>query len=284
MKIHNNLISKIKQEKRNKGSGVYYENHHVTPDFMFKNRKRKGPKGHLPGDPNSKENKVLVTPREHYILHLLLYKIYEKTRYSYSCLLSLGLLSGELKTGCCEKLIKNRKEFLKSMNSHKIQKIRTKLSEAVSKHHKGKMVVKNSFTGEMIGQVEVNHPNVLSGEWVHHSKGNRQSVKQRELHSKNMKGLKNSNSKGYTDNDLLNSYLECCENFGFIVGNSIWIKYCKKYNKPYIESFKEFRFNGKGFIGLRNQTEGILNMKHDSKIHLRLTTKEKYRKACEKWL
>jgi len=41
----------------------------------------------------------------------------------------------------------------------------------ISESRKGTMPVKDSKTGVMIGSVSVIHPKVLSGEWVHHSKG-----------------------------------------------------------------------------------------------------------------
>ena len=33
------------------------------------------------------------------------------------------------------------------------------------------MCVKDSVTGEFIGDVSTSHPKVISGEWVHHTKG-----------------------------------------------------------------------------------------------------------------
>ncbi len=50
------------------------EKHHVVPESFFKNRKRKGAPGWLDGDPNSLENLVALTPKEHFICHVLLTK------------------------------------------------------------------------------------------------------------------------------------------------------------------------------------------------------------------
>ena len=81
-KIYKSLIERAKFENRKKGNGVYYESHHIIPDFMFKERKRKGPKGHLSGNPNDKENLVLLTEREHILAHILLAKsLKENDRY-----------------------------------------------------------------------------------------------------------------------------------------------------------------------------------------------------------
>ena len=52
-----------------------YEQHHVIPESFFINRKRSGPKGWLEGNPEDKSNKVILTPREHFICHWLLLKM-----------------------------------------------------------------------------------------------------------------------------------------------------------------------------------------------------------------
>lgn len=51
------------------------ENHHIIPECFYINRKRKGPSGWLEGNPESKENKVILTNREHFICHWLLTKM-----------------------------------------------------------------------------------------------------------------------------------------------------------------------------------------------------------------
>lgn len=53
---------------------IYTENHHIIPESFFKIRSRKGAPGWLDGNPNVKYNKVKLTPREHFICHLLLIK------------------------------------------------------------------------------------------------------------------------------------------------------------------------------------------------------------------
>lgn len=52
------------------------EKHHIIPEFFFIKRARKGPNGWLDGNPNDKSNFVFLTPREHYVAHQLLVKIY----------------------------------------------------------------------------------------------------------------------------------------------------------------------------------------------------------------
>jgi hypothetical protein len=58
-----NIIKNAKYQSRFKGDDVYYESHHIIPRSL--------------GGLNSKENLVLLTGREHFICHWLLYKFSE---------------------------------------------------------------------------------------------------------------------------------------------------------------------------------------------------------------
>jgi hypothetical protein len=61
-KIYTEYMQYIKTLKR-KRSDRFYEEHHILPKSL--------------GGDNSKKNRVLLTPREHYLAHLTLMKIYE---------------------------------------------------------------------------------------------------------------------------------------------------------------------------------------------------------------
>lgn len=52
-----------------------FECHHIIPESFFINRRRKGPAGNLQGNPNCLQNLVYLTPKEHFICHLLLTKM-----------------------------------------------------------------------------------------------------------------------------------------------------------------------------------------------------------------
>lgn len=62
-KHYNLLIQTRQKENRIKGQGIYYESHHIIPKGL--------------GGSNNKDNLVLLTPREHFIAHWLLYRIYK---------------------------------------------------------------------------------------------------------------------------------------------------------------------------------------------------------------
>ena len=71
-KIYNNIIEKAQNEGRTKQKVIRYENHHIIPKCV--------------GGNNKKENLVLLTPREHFICHRLLMRIYpnnQKISYAF---------------------------------------------------------------------------------------------------------------------------------------------------------------------------------------------------------
>lgn len=63
-KIHDDIIAKAISEKRKKNHGVYYEAHHIVPRSL--------------GGSNKNSNMVLLTAREHFVIHKCLPLIYIK--------------------------------------------------------------------------------------------------------------------------------------------------------------------------------------------------------------
>lgn len=188
--LYKNLIETAKIEKRVKNSGIYYESHHIVPEFMFRIRKRKGQAGHLDGDSSAKTNIVLLTFQEHLLAHYYLYEILKNTRYEYSAGSALQFF------------------FTKATGNHIRQRSITDIDlaflnemahcraigiQSISRARTGKMPVVDAVTRESIGSVPVDHPNVLSGKWIHHSKG----VKSRTT-PPDYRGAKNPNYKEMT--------------------------------------------------------------------------------------
>lgn len=60
--IHDSIISKAKSEERQKAGVVIYELHHIVMRSL--------------GGDDSQENTVLLTPREHFLVHYLLWKMH----------------------------------------------------------------------------------------------------------------------------------------------------------------------------------------------------------------
>jgi hypothetical protein len=183
-KVYGLIIKKAKNENRKKTTEVYYEKHHIIPDFMFIERKRKGPKGHLPGNPNDPNNLVLLTPREHFLCHVLLHKICKGTRYEYSAGSALGFFFTK----------QNHPREHWFSYAKKYAKWRLQGLDAISKARSGMMPVKDAITGEMIGSIDTNHPKVISGEWIHHTKGRKVSIEE-QAKRKPQDGTNNNNYK-----------------------------------------------------------------------------------------
>jgi hypothetical protein len=190
-KLYKQIIDQAKHENRQKHKGIYYEAHHIVPEFMFKKRQRKGPIGHLDGDPNHIDNLVLLTFQEHLMCHYYLYEMHKNDQYAYQAGSALQFFfthSGNNHTRQRE-LTEVDQKFLDEMSY-----LRQRGIESISKARKGTMPVVDAKTRQSIGSVSVQHPKVLSGEWVHHSKG-----KPGHRNGKSQKGSNNNNYKGPTE-------------------------------------------------------------------------------------
>lgn len=266
-RIYEQLIQVSKSKNRICSDVEYFESHHIIPDFMFINRRRNVRKelyGHIPGDSNSSNNLVLLTPREHLIAHMLLCKIYRGTTYEWACLSSLLIMMNGGQIGSRLKL--NRQVLNDSIGKAKLyQSMKSKARLALSQKYKGKIMAKDLVTGEILGMVDKTHPKVISGEWCHHSKGKTHSVDHNTKIKIATSGLKNGNAKEYTDEVLMNSYIEACKKAGALVSYNLWVAHSKKIGLPQCQFIKgSFRFEGKGFQGMVSTTEAKLGLKRNT--------------------
>jgi hypothetical protein len=121
----NKYITFIKQcQQKNDGYEGVVEKHHICPkaDDMFPEFKsfRKYP-----------WNKALLTPRQHFIAHIILYKCYS---YSFSVNMSLNMMCNFSKYFSFSKKYEKYKEIFYSK---------------ISKHNKGKVVCRDIITGDI---------------------------------------------------------------------------------------------------------------------------------------
>ena len=270
-KIYKSLIERAKFENRKKGNGVYYESHHIIPDFMFKERKRKGPKGHLSGNPNDKENLVLLTEREHILAHILLAKsLKENDRYWAQAASSITYFLS------FDEPATSRQSHRIAGSMLKYERYRKLAVAGISKARKGKMPVIDATTKEFIGSVLIGHPKVLSGEWVHHSTGkhtyiNTQtnekiycSIDDPRIMQLGLKGIQgavngefNPRFSGITNEEFLFEYKLLRDKLGNIPSLKFFRKvYFEKTGLKFPSSLSKFRFNhGKDlFIILEKET------------------------------
>lgn len=80
-KIYESIIEKANSENREKGNGIYYESHHIVPKCL--------------GGSDTKDNKVLLTAKEHFVCHKLLTRIYLDNRGINFAFFSMTCMSNE---------------------------------------------------------------------------------------------------------------------------------------------------------------------------------------------
>lgn len=111
--IYGNIILKARLENREKGKGIYYESHHIYPSAL--------------GGSNKSNNLILLTAREHYICHWLLYNHFKKENNIIAR--DKMAYAWNMMTVCS-----NGKRY----NSHSFQYARDKMAKLTSKRLKGK--------------------------------------------------------------------------------------------------------------------------------------------------
>ena len=113
----------IKTAAQHQSNTVGKERHHIIPESFFKNRKRAGPVGWLPGNPNNISNLVFLTPREHAFCHKLLVRMTAGKMKSKMVLAIWRMMNG-----------KNHKLF----SSRDYEKYRVLFSESIKIINSGK--------------------------------------------------------------------------------------------------------------------------------------------------
>lgn len=113
----------IKTASQHQSNTIGKERHHIIPESFFENRKRTGPAGWLPGNPNDISNLVFLTPREHAFCHKLLVKMTTGKMKSKMVLAIWRMMNG-----------KNHKLF----SSKDYEKYRVLFSESIKTINSGK--------------------------------------------------------------------------------------------------------------------------------------------------
>lgn len=235
------LMERNSEDARLKNNCLYVEIHHVIPRSL--------------GGSDIKENLIEVLPEEHIFIHMLRYKIFRKRQDALAVRFMLNGLSfhnhrKKNKTFLSKKIrmgyawLKTHSHFLRKTEGWHSEEGVKNISEA----RKGTMPAKDAQTGVMIGSVDVNHPNVISGKWVHHSKGRKQSKKECEDKRERYSGQKNPNASGLTESYFIEKGLEAFEEFGRILSWGQMLKLSKERGFRWIKSLRS-RFNHKGLKG-----------------------------------
>ena len=124
-KKHYDLL--IETRRLRKLDNIYYERHHIIPRSMC-------------GD-NSENNLIYLTPREHFISHWLLWRIYKNKEmaFAFFCLCKMSKHKNKVSSRIYEEAKISRRPFIVETNKriHTGKKISTKQIEETSIRFKG---------------------------------------------------------------------------------------------------------------------------------------------------
>ena len=163
-KIHNQIIERALRENRKKGNGMYYERHHIIPRCL--------------GGTNNNENLVLLTAREHFIIHMILIELYPIGSFEW------------------HKLVLAASSFMRKSKNHQRQLISSRQFERIkillSESKTG--IPRTEITKKKISDTKQLNPRVVTKE-------------QRDKQSKRMLG-KNNPMYGKTHSDDVKELLK----------------------------------------------------------------------------
>ena len=276
LKLHNNAVNYFKTtdpkdrlRKRNPNDlrlndeSIYVEIHHIIPRSL--------------GGLDDLTNLVEVLPEEHIFIHMLRYRIYRKredmlaVRFMLNGFDNKNIFKGDFKVTLTKKLrmgyawLRSHAQGLRAEEGWHTPEGR----ENISKARKGKMPVKNAKTGELLRKmVPVDHPKVLLGEWVHHSKGRVQSQKEVEQKRAAFRGQNNPNASGLTEEYFIKKGLEAFDEFGYILSWPSMLKLSQTRNFKWIKSLRS-RFGGRGILGYLEIMENKTGSKYDPNANQR---------------
>lgn len=131
-KLYDNMMKIAKFSNRIKNDSYYYERHHIIPKCM--------------GGNNSEDNLVLLTAREHYVAHKLLWKINKNNRSLFFAYFSMSNMKNQYHNRI--KITSKEYERLKIVNSKMVSEAMTgrtiTWANKISESHKGLKHTKES--------------------------------------------------------------------------------------------------------------------------------------------
>jgi hypothetical protein len=258
--VYFRLVRKAKIECRIKTEDVYYERHHVIPEFMFRNRSRAKNVGHLPGNPNAKNNIILLSAKEHIVAHLLLYRMFMHTRYEHQCASSMLLMMHPFGKKNKSQLAYHRSmNISRKINSRLYSLSRKQAMTAISKSRTGTFPAKDILTGEPLGSISIDDLRVKSGQAVHVTHGLKFSERRLDLARRASAGTNNPLYSGISNQTILDEFIKLSIYMNEIPSVSFLRKVVIiKTGISFPKSFSKFRFNhGKDLIPLVEAQTGL---------------------------
>lgn len=165
-----NTLPEDRLKSRNKndfrlGSKIYTETHHILPKAL--------------GGGDNDGNLVTMLPEEHLFAHKIRYKAFNNRVDFISVRCIINGLNNHERYGDIPNLLASKINSSYAWIKQNSFEFRTKFGwqtedgkKRISEARMGTFPVKCVISGEIIGSVTKDHPNVISGMWVHHSRGN----------------------------------------------------------------------------------------------------------------
>ena len=257
------LINRNPLDERLQNNSIYIEIHHIIPRSL--------------GGLDDEKNLIELLPEEHIFIHMLRYKIFNKredmlaVRFMLNGFDSSNRTKGAFKAILHNKLrvryawIRTHAQLLRKTEGWQTKDGAKRISDA----RKGTMPARDTETGKIIGSIPTNHPNVISGKWVHHSKGRKQSQKEIEQKKIRQAGQGNANASGLSDEYFIQKGVEVSDIFGRILSWGNMLIYSERMSFKWIKSWKS-RFGGKGLQEYYRLVEERTGKKFDNSKRFKL--------------
>jgi hypothetical protein len=257
------LISRNPLDERLQNRFIYIEIHHIIPRSL--------------GGLDDEKNLIELLPEEHIFIHMLRYKIFNKREDMLAIRFMLNGFDSSNRTKGAFKLVLNKKirmgyawirthaQLFRETKGWQTKEGIKRISEA----RKGTMPVRDLESGKIVGSVSTDHPNVLSGKWVHHSKGRKQSQKEIEKKRIRQTGQNNANASGLSDEYFIQKGVEVSGIFDRILSWGNMLILSERDGFKWIKSFKS-RFGGKGLKEYYRLVEERTGKKFDNTKRFKL--------------
>ncbi len=268
------LIIRNSLDKRILKNVLYTETHHILPRSL--------------GGSDSIDNLIILLPEEHLFIHKLRYKAFNNREDMLAVRFVLNGLNNKNQGSFSESRLYLTKHILKGYAFIKQESYEFRLKhgwqtedgvQRISEARKGTFPMKDIITGEIVGSHTKQHPNYISGQWVHHSKGKvpvydnvseenlyidseiYQNNKDRYIRrGSDNSGKNNGKYIDISDERIVEIHSEVSLLLGYIVSKPILIEYALNVHKLKIpSSFASCRFKNKSLFKL---TEEMTNLKY----------------------
>lgn len=268
------LIIRNSLDKRILKNVLYTETHHILPRSL--------------GGSDSIDNLIILLPEEHLFIHKLRYKAFNNREDMLAVRFVLNGLNNKNQGSFSELRLYLTKHILKGYAFIKQESYEFRLKhgwqtedgvQRISEARKGTFPMKDIITGEIVGSHTKQHPNYISGQWVHHSKGKvpvydnvseenlyidseiYQNNKDRYIRrGSDNSGKNNGKYIDISDERIVEIHSEVSLLLGYIVSKPILIEYALNVHKLKIpSSFASCRFKNKSLFEL---TEEATNLKY----------------------